>query len=480
MVNEARRRLLTTALPRVLPVVLPVGLLGCASRLGRSPSTGRSSAMHRMLDAELAAIVERPGRELASLAVAVVQQGETVYTGAFGRAWIDPAGSRGQGRDRPATVETLYRIASVSKLVVALAAAELCARGRLDPNGDLSEILGFDLRNPHHPKVPITLGQLLSHTATLTDAAGYNFPESVSLADVLTPSGARFADGRAWQRPLVPGHAPGMFFRYCNFGYGVAAQAMERATGERFDRLMQRLVFGPLGLTATFDPVQLAPEERARLATLYRKRPAGDGDLRWNPAGPWVPQVDDFSQAEPRPRASEGYVVGTNGSLFAPQGGLRISVRGLARLMGVLLRHGQDEAGRQVFSPRAIELLLTERWRHDAGAFGGRGNRAADDEGAGGLFNAWGFGPQRFLDRSGGPGRGDRLVEGGGFTGWGHLGNAYGLTACFAFDPARGHGFIFLSGGTAFNPATERGAFSAQYLYEERIVAALSDWRIGR
>ncbi|MFN3628704.1 MAG: serine hydrolase domain-containing protein [Casimicrobiaceae bacterium] len=427
--------------------------------------------MRAELAPALRAIVERPDRELASLAVAVLRAGEIVYTDAFGRAWIDP---EGRGRDRLATPDTLYRIASVSKLVVALALAELCARGVLDPEGDVSHVLGFPLRNPFHPHARITLGQLLSHTASLTDAAGYNFPEGTALADVLVPGGQRFGDGRAWQRA----HPPGAFFRYCNLGYGVAAQAMERATGERFDRIMQRLVFAPLGITATFDPAQLTPAERTRVASLYRKRPAGDGDLRWNPKGPWVPQVDDFSRIEPKPRASAAYVPGTNGSLFAPQGGLRISVTDLARLMGVLLRRGQDEAGRQVFSPRAIELLLTERWRFDPGAFGGRGNRATDDEGAGGLFHAWGFGVQRFLDRSGGPGRGDRLVEGGGFTGWGHLGNAYGLTACFAFDPGRGDGLIFLSGGTAFDPETERGAYSAQYRYEELIATALSlAWR---
>ncbi len=463
MVSRSRRALITAAWPGLLTA--------CAGRIGPRGATPSSDDLRAELDPALRAIVERPGRALASLAAAVVRAGEIVYTGAFGRAWIDP---EGRGRDRPATVDTLYRIASVSKLVVALAAAELCAQGRLEPDGDLGEVLGFALRNPHHPKVPITLAHLLSHTSSLSDAAGYNFPEGTALADVLTASGARFAHGRAWQHPLAPGHAPGTFFRYCNLGFGVAAQAMERATGERFDRLMQRLVFGPLGLTATFDPARLVAAERERFATLYRKRPAGDGDLRWNPEGPWVPQVDDFSRVEPKPRASAAYVPGTNGSLFAPQGGLRISVTDLARLMAVLLRRGQDETGRQVFSPRAIELLLTERWRHDPGAFGGRGNRAADDEGAGGLFNAWGLGPQRFLDLSGGPGRGDRLVEGGGFTGWGHLGNAYGLTACFAFDPARGHGFIFLSGGTAFDPETERGAFSAQYRYEEMIATALS------
>ncbi len=432
-------------------------------RLSTSVSSAQSRRPHSAaLDRALRGIVERPGRELASLAVAVVREGKIVYQNAFGRAWIDPEGS---GRDRAATVDTLYRIASISKFFVALAAAELVARGQLEAEADVSDYLGFSLRHPRYPEQPISLAMLLSHTSGLTDAAGYNLPEGVALRELLLPEGARY------RSTIWGAQAPGRFFRYCNLGFGVAAQVMERASGERFDRLMQRVLFGPLQVTASFDPATLPAAAQARVATLYRKRPAGDGPLRWDPKGPWVPQVDDFSREALRPRASPAYQPGTNGTLFAPQGGLRVSVADLARIMQILLAVGRDAEGRQVLTHRAIELCLRERWRYEAKA----GNRASDDEGAGGLFNAWGFGPQRFLDISGGPGRGDRLVEAGGLQGWGHLGNAYGLTSAFIFDPARQHGLIFLSGGSAFDPEQEPGAYSAHYRYEEMIYSAI--WR---
>jgi len=438
-------------------------MAGCVSGsvTVRSPLLAAGATMtEQELRATLQALVMRSGRELSSLAVAVLAPERPPELHAFGRAWIDPAD---RGRDRPATSDTLYRIASVSKLIVALAAAELCVQGVLAPEADLNEVLGFKLRSPYAPDVAITLGQLLSHTSSLRDAAGYNFAESVALADVLR-------DPRAWGREAPPG----AYFHYCNLGFGVAAQAMERATGERFDRLLQRLLFRPLGITATFDPASLSDPVR-QLATLYRKRPAGDGMPRWDPAGPWVAQVDDYHAVQPQPRATDAYTPGRNGSLFAPHGGLRISVAGLARLANLMLRGGRDGSGRAGISPQALELLFRERWRYDPAARNGRGNRAEDDEGAGGLFNAWGFGPQRFLDVSSGPGRGDRLVEGGGLIGWGHLGNAYGLTSALVLAPDRTAGFVFLSGGTAFDPETERGAYSAHYRYEEQLATLL--WR---
>lgn len=424
-----------------------------------------SETSRQALDRNLREIVNTEGRELASLSALVIRDGHVVYANAFGNAFID---SRDPAKHRPATSDTLYRIASISKMVVAIGVVKLVDEGTLDLDRDVGEYLGYAFRNPNFPTERITLRHLLSHTSSLRDAQGYNFPENVALREVLLPAGSRYGEGRAWAK----NRGPGGYFNYCNFNFGVIANVMERATNERFDQLMQRLLFAPMAITATFDPASLAPDARARIATLYRKRVELGGKEVWQPSGPWVPQVDDFSQDPPRPRATEAYVVGSNGSVFGPQGGLRISANDLAKLMRMLMNKGEHE-GRQVLSPRAVELLLAEQWRYDKGAFGGKGNRAEDDEGEGGLFNAWALGPQIFLDVSGGKGRGDRLVESGGFTGVGHLGNAYGLTSAFVFDPKTRDGMIFLVGGTAADPEAHKGEYSALYRYEERILTAL-------
>ena len=71
------------------------------------------------------------------------------------------------------------------------------------------------------------------------------------------------------------------------------ATVMEAATGERFDRLMRRLVFEPMGLKAGFYLADFAPAKVDDVATLYRKREK-DGDEAWDPKGPWIAQSDDF------------------------------------------------------------------------------------------------------------------------------------------------------------------------------------------
>jgi hypothetical protein len=88
-------------------------------------------------------------------------------------------------------------------------------------------------------------------------------------------------------------------------------------------------------------------------------------------------------------------------------------------------------------------------------------------------MNAWGLGAQLFLDVSHGPGRGDRLVEPGGFPAAGHMGDAYGLTSAMVFSPEKRIGLVFLVGGVGCDPSKTPGDYSAMRRYEERILTAL-------
>ena len=145
---------------------------------------------------------------------------------------------------------------------------------------------------------------LLSHTSSLRDDAGYAFPLTSNLRDVMTHA--------MWS----PRAAPGAFFTYCNLGFGIIGTIMERVTGERFDRLMQRLILSPLGMRGGYNVAELAPQDLANLATLYRKRTV-DTEV-WNLHGPWIAQVDAGRPA-PLPGIAS-YVPGTNATPFSPTG----------------------------------------------------------------------------------------------------------------------------------------------------------------
>ncbi len=412
----------------------------------------------RVLDRELEAIAGDPTRELASLSVLAVRNGQVAYERHFGRRYIDVSG---RGGDKPAGADTLYRVASISKLVTALGVMRLVEQGVLDLDADIGGYLGYAVRNPAFAQVAITLRMLLTHTSSLRDDAGYYlFEEDTHLRELLTPAGRLHGAGAMWARD----HAPGAWFSYCNLAWGVVGTVMERATGERFDTLMARLVIEPLGMQGGFNPATLSPRTLENLATLYRKRPAGESN-NWNPAGPWIAQTDDYSAGAPVSRASTAYVPGSNGTLFGPQGGLRASAGDLGRVMRMLIGGGELD-GRRILSAASVATMIATQWRFD-------GNNGESGYGSHrGRFNAWGLGNQRFIGSSG-PDFGDRLVRDGSFHAIGHLGDAYGLMGTFAFDPRTGDGVVMLVGGTGFDPETDRGTYSSAAGFEERIVTAL-------
>ena len=146
----------------------------------------------------------------------------------------------------PVTSETVFRAASVSKFVTALGAMKLTEQGKIDLDRDVNEYLPFSLRHPKAPDTPITLRMLLSHTAGIHDGAAYNqgIGKNAPLSELL--KGDSFT-----------AHLPGTLWEYSNFGAGIAGVALEAATGTDFETLMQKTVFEPLGVTATYYPQKI-------------------------------------------------------------------------------------------------------------------------------------------------------------------------------------------------------------------------------
>ncbi len=352
----------------------------------------------------------------------------------------DVAAGRAVGADDP------VRVASISKLVVAIGVMRMVEAGQLDLDADVSDALGWRLRHPRFPDTPITLRLLLSHRAGLTDAAGYwQVPLGEELRELLE-------DPHAWDAA----HAPGDFFRYANLGFPLVAQAMERAGGERFDLLMQRLVLQPLDIAGCYNWATCDAATAARAVVLY------------DAAG--QPVRDDHGGRAPdcavitAPGAScdlSLWQAGANGALFSPQGGLRISARGLAKIGRLLLGGGQVD-GVRLLSPASVEQLLAPAWQSAPGNGIGHEEDTGDGQ-ARAFFCRYGLAAQTLASPQ--PGCSDDPF-GDGVQRVGHSGSAYGLRSGLWIDPAAGTGVVYFATGLADGRDGTRSAFSA---IEERL-----------
>ena len=435
-------------------------LILCTGQVGaQTPETAPQAA----LDSALHAIVTDTTQPLASLSALVIRDGQVAYHKQFGHRVLPPSiGEQGALADG----QTLYRIASISKHVTTLGAMRLVDTGQLDLDTDISRYLGFKFVNPNFPGSVITTRMLLSHTSSLRDDAGYSLPLDVPLQSMLNDQGKHWAPGAWAKRSAQEDHTPGRFFHYVNLNFGVLATVIEAITHERFDQYMQRSVLQPLGIPGGYTPETLSQVDVNHLAVLYRKGQDG----AWKSDGPWVAQTDDFQGKLPAQRRGLAqYVPGTNALGFGAQGGLRTTVDGLSRIMRMLMNGGELD-GIRIVSAGSVAAMQSLQWRYNAQL----NNGDTLDDG----FYAWGLGTQRYIDFSGGPGIGDRLVSQGGLKGYGHLGFAYGLQSLFFYDPVRRIGLIYAIGGSGIDPALAKGRYSTYSAWEEKILNAMYRYAI--
>lgn len=350
------------------------------------------------------------------------------------------AGMADRARGRFLTIEDPARIASISKLVVAIGVMRLVEQGRLDLDRDVSAYLGWRLRNPAFPDTPITLRLLLSHRSSLKDDIEY----------WAIPLGATLEQTLANPVAFDPAHAPGSYFRYSNLGFPVIASVLEKASGERFDALMARLVLRPLGLSACFNWSACGSGAVERAVVLTQP----DGTVIRDDLGGSPPACPVLA---PNGCDLSTYRLGDNGALFSPQGGLRISVHDLTTV-GRMLMSGGMHGRTRFLRPASVTMLTTPLWTYD-------GSNGANEDG---FYCAYGLAVQRLPIAN--SGCHDDLF-GGARAMWGHAGDAYGVRSGLWIDPVRHTGIAFLSTANGDDPP--RGAHSAYRAIEEQLAGRL-------
>ncbi len=386
--------------------------------------------MKRLLALALSAVVascttiQLPPEPRAQAGVAFDPSGDV---GAFADGIADPLSGRSVTADDP------VRVASVSKLVVAIGVMKLVEAGKLDVDSDVSRWLGWSLRNPAFPDRPISLRELLSHTSSVRD---HDDQYAIPLGGTVQQT---MADPRSWDLKHGPGDN---YFAYSNMNFPIVASIVEKVTGDRFDKWMRRNVLEPMKIDACYNWPTCSDDAVARAVELDTPdgKPVKDDLHGKRPDCPvFVNDGDpcDLSQWKP----------GENGSLFAPQGGLRISVRGLARV-GRMLLNGGTLDGVTILSPQSVETMFAPEWRFN-------GHNGDTDHG---FYCTYGLATQTIPTHIAGC-RDDPI--GDGITRVGHAGDAYGLRSGLWLDRAHGAGAAFFVTGLGDDPPRGRSAFRA-------------------
>ncbi|WP_299683138.1 serine hydrolase [uncultured Dokdonia sp.] len=381
--------------------------------------------------------------ELEAVFEAYELMGMSVWVGTPGVSEQFHYGLRDLNRDLPINADTKYRIASVSKSVTALGLIKLYNDGLFDLDDDISEYLGYTIRNPQYPDIPITFRMVVSHTSSLQDGDGYNpfLQGTFNQLPVPNISEVLVSDGDYYTTNMWRTETPGTFFAYSNINFGLIGTLIEKISDERFDRYMKNEILDPLGLDASYNVRDLS--DINDVAVLYRNN------------GGWQPQVDNYEGVVPSPPNIGDYTPGTNGIYFGPQGSLRISAEDTGFFLNYLASDGINTSLN--ISQDILQEMKAIAWNYDS----------TNGDNYFGLFNRWGLGLHHANVTTG-----DQICNLGTYDSFiGHPGEAFGLVSDAYFNTQQNISFALLINGI-WN-GYQLGENSSYYTVEEDVFEVL-------
>ncbi len=198
------------------------------------------------------------------VAVAIVKDGKLIYKKGYGMANLND--------NVPITTQTVFDIASVSKQFTAFAIYLLENEGKISLEDEVKKYI---------PELPayastIKIKHLLAHTSGLRDYGALTSIAGYYITDITTT--AQLLKMMNKQRGLV--FTPGTTYKYCNAGYVLLAEIVQRTTGKTFAAYTNEKMFTPLGMTNTLfcDDYQLVIKNKAesyeKIKDKYYHRPS--------------------------------------------------------------------------------------------------------------------------------------------------------------------------------------------------------------
>lgn len=246
------------------------------------------------------------------------------------------------------TTLSVYKIASVSKVIVAVGLLKLYEQNKLSLDQDISEYLGFKVQNPFYPDDIITLRMILTQTSSIIDNGrfedgiykGYyganQTDDFIKLEDILTPTSMHYYH-------TFSNHKPGTNFSYSNLGCGIIACICEKITKKHFRDYIKEVLLEPLNIKSGFRVSDVENEEDIVCHYTYEN---DEFHLYGN--------HQTFKQTE-----CLEYPLGDNYRGVA--GGLYISAQDLSKIMGMLMNKGIYN-NQRILEEKTVSEMETVWW----------------------------------------------------------------------------------------------------------------------
>jgi CubicO group peptidase (beta-lactamase class C family) len=190
------------------------------------------------------------------LSIGVVYGQELIWAKGFGYADVETKTA--------ATSQTIYRIASITKLFTATAILQLRDAGKLQLDDPVAKYLPwFDIQDRYPDAPPITIRHLITHTSGLPREAAFPY-----WSDANFPTREQVIEALPTQETILPTETE---WKYSNLALSLAGEIVAAVSGQAYPDYIQTHILDPLGMNSTF--VKSPDPDHPQIATGYRRRP---------------------------------------------------------------------------------------------------------------------------------------------------------------------------------------------------------------
>lgn len=236
---------------RLTSYILLAFLFTCACTGQAAPVTYPSDRQHQE---QISGLVEREMAKTGTVGLSIVVIDDQRIVWAEGFGWADKLNRV------PATPETIYQVASVTKLFTAFAAMQLAEQGKLDIDRPIQSYLpAFALKTRYPQDKPITSRTIMTHHSGIpSDYFDIDLDKPSSLVTLSLNE----------QYACFP---PDYVFSYSNPAFIVLGDVIAAASGRSYHQQVRSALLEPLGMNRSFFKTEFGKETGPNIAKGYEK-----------------------------------------------------------------------------------------------------------------------------------------------------------------------------------------------------------------
>lgn len=269
--------------------------------------------------------------ECVGMSVSLFSGNKIIFSKAYGVKDLET--------EEPMQTSNVYKVGLSGRCLASIAIYQLVDAGMISTKDDISKWLGFEVRNPNYPDIPITVNMVLKQTSSLK--------ENKDLKSISDLKEGSYVYENIWGK-----YKPGAYTKFLT-GATILAAIVEKASGDRFDDYVKKYIFEPLKINAGY--LNSDFQDGERVSSYLIKNGS---------------QIKTNKYIYKAAKVNENYVLGESTFALGVNRNLMISSEDMSKILLTMINGGVCPMYKtRILSEKSVDLLLKPNKSNKRSAF---------------------------------------------------------------------------------------------------------------